>query len=144
MNIAFVGDRPSSPPTAVPGPGVGALIFASVFLACVAGAVATGKLPFVVLIAYLIGSCVAYLAYFLDKAAALKGQWRTPESTLHLFSLVGGWPGAMLAQRTLRHKTQKQSFQLAYWATVVLNCAALGWLLSPTGTRIVKSVVGVA
>ena len=119
------------------------MIFASVFLAFVAGAVATGKLPLVVLIAYLIGSSVAYLAYVFDKAAALKGQCRTPESTLHLFSLVGGWPGAMLAQRTLRHKTQRQSFQWTYWATIVLNCAALGWLLSPTGMRIVKSVVGV-
>jgi len=144
VNIAFVDDRRSSPPTTVPGPGVAALIFASVFLAFVAGAVAVGKLPFVVLIAYLIGSCVAYLAYVFDKAAALKGQWRTPESTLHFFSLAGGWPGAMLAQRTLRHKTQKQSFQVTYWATVVLNCAALGWLLSPTGMRVVKSFVGVA
>ena len=145
VNIAFVGDRPSSsPPTTAPGPGVVALSFAFVFLAFVAGAVAAGKLPFLVLVAYLTGSCVAYLAYVFDKAAALKGQWRTPESTLHLFSLAGGWPGAMFAQRTLRHKTQKQSFQLAYWATVVLNCAALGWLLSPTGMRIVKSVVGVA
>ena len=143
VNIAFVGDRPSSPPTTVPGPGVGALIFASVFLAFVAGAVAAGKLPFVVLIAYLIGSCVAYLTYVFDKASALKGQWRTPESTLHVFSLVGGWPGAMLAQRTLRHKTQKQSFQRTFWATVVLNCAALVWLLSPTGMRILKSFLAV-
>jgi uncharacterized membrane protein YsdA (DUF1294 family)/cold shock CspA family protein len=144
VNIAFVGDRPSpSPPTTASGPGVVALTFAFVFLAFVAGAVAAGKLPFLVLVAYLTASCVAYLAYVFDKAAALKGQWRTPESTLHLFSLAGGWPGAMFAQRTLRHKTQKQSFQLAYWATVVLNCAALGWLLSPTGMRIVKSVVGV-
>lgn len=120
------------------------MIFAAVFLAFVAGTVATGKLPFVVLIAYLIGSCVAYLAYVFDKAASLKGQWRTSENSLHLFSLVGGWPGAMLAQRTLRHKTQKQSFQVTYWATVVLNCAALGWLLSPTGMRTVKSFVGIA
>ena len=145
VNIAFVGDRPSSPaPATAPGPGVVALSFAFVFLAFVAGAVTVGKLPFLVLIAYLLGSCVAYLAYVFDKAAALKGQWRTPESTLHLFSLVGGWPGAMLAQRTLRHKTQKQSFQVVYWVTVVVNCAGLGWLLSPLGMRIVKSVVGVA
>jgi len=144
LNIAFIGDRPSSPPIIAPGPGVGALIFAAVFLLFVAGMVATGKLPFVVLIVYLVGSCVAFLAYVFDKAASLKGQWRTPESTLHLFSLVGGWPGAMLAQRTLRHKTQKRSFQVTYWATVVLNCAALGWLLSPTGMRTVRPFVGVA
>ena len=116
--------------------------FAVVFLVFVAGAVAVGKLPFLVLIAYLVGSCVAYLAYAFDKAAALKGRWRTPESTLQLLSLVGGWPGAMFAQRTFRHKTQKQSFQVAYWVTVVMNCAGLAWLLSPSGMRIMKSVVG--
>lgn len=144
LNIAFVGDRPSSLPKTAPGPGIGAFTLAAAFLAFVAGAVALGKLPFVVLIAYFLASCVAYVAYFLDKAASLKGHWRTPESTLHFFSVVGGWPGAMLAQRTLRHKTQKQSFQVTYWVTVVLNCAALGWLLSPTGLRTVKSFLGVA
>lgn len=144
-NVAFVVDRRSiSPPTVVPGPGIVALSFAIIFLVFVAGAVATGRLPFQVFIAYLAGSCVAYLAYAFDKAAALKGQWRTPESTLHLFSLLGGWPGAMLAQKTLRHKTQKQSFQFAYWATVALNCAALGWLFSPSGRRLINFVVGAA
>ena len=117
---------------------------AATFLAFVVGAVASGRLPFVVLIAYFLASCVAYVAYFFDKAASLKGRWRTPESTLHFFSVVGGWPGAMLAQRTLRHKTQKQSFQVTYWVTVVLNCAVLGCLLSPTGVRIVKSFVSFA
>jgi uncharacterized membrane protein YsdA (DUF1294 family) len=120
------------------------LTLAATCFAFVVGAVATGKLPMVVLIAYSLASCVAYLAYFFDKAASLKGHWRTPESTLHLFSVLGGWPGAMLAQRTLRHKTQKKSFQVTYWVTVVLNCAALGWLLSPTGMRAVKSFVGIA
>ena len=139
VNVAFVDHRPSSPPTAAPGPGVGALAFAVIFLAFVAMMVAIGKLHFVLLVAYLVGSCVAYIAYAFDKSASLKGEWRTPESSLHLFSLVGGWPGAMLAQRTLRHKTQKLSFQVVYWATVVLNCAAFGWLLSPIGTRTVSS-----
>jgi uncharacterized membrane protein YsdA (DUF1294 family)/cold shock CspA family protein len=141
VNIAFVGDQPFSPPTIRPGPGVGALIFSAVFLAIVAGTVAAGRLPLVVLLAYLVASFVAYFAYFFDKAASLDGQRRTPESTLHFFSLVGGWPGAMLAQRTLRHKTQKKSFQAMYWATVILNCAALAWLLSPGGLRTVMSLV---
>ena len=145
VNIAFVRDRSLPPPrTTAPGPGVVALSFAFFFLAFVTGAVVTGKLPFPVLFAYLTGSCVTYLAYTFDKAAALQGKWRTSERALHFLSLVGGWPGAMLAQATLRHKTQKQSFRLAYWVTVVLNCAALAWLLSPTGMRIVKSVVGAA
>lgn len=145
VNIAFVRHRSLSPPrTTAPGPGFVALSFAFVFLVFVAGVVVAGKLPFPVLFAYLTGSCVTYLAYTFDKAAALQGKWRTSERALHFLSLVGGWPGAMLAQATLRHKTQKQSFRLAYWVTVVLNCAALAWLLSPTGMRIVKSVVGAA
>ena len=56
----------------------------------------------------------------------------------------GRGPGAPRAQRTLRHKTQRRSFQVVYWVTVMLNCAALGWLLSPTGLRSVKSFLGVA
>ena len=143
-NIAFVGDRAIPPPKTAPGPGAGALSFAAVFLVFVTAMVATGKLPFMVLVAYLIASCVTYLAYVFDKAASLKGQWRTPESTLHFFSLVGGWPGAMFAQRRLRHKTQKQSFQVTYWATVLFNCLVLGVLLSPGGMRTVKLLAGVA
>lgn len=141
VDIAFIGDRRTPPPRTLPG--VGAIAWAATFLIFVAGAVAAGKLPFVVLQAYFLASGVTYLAYFLDKAAAIKGRWRTAESTLHLFSLVCGWPGAMLAQRTLRHKTQKQSFQVTYWITVVLNCSALVWLLSPSGMSTVSSLAGI-
>lgn len=144
VDIAFVGDRPTPPAKAAPGPGIGALIFASTFLAFLIEADYSGSLPFAVPIVYALASCVAYLAYYFDKAAALEGNWRTPESTLHFFGLVGGWPGAMLAQKMLRHKTQKKSFQIVYWVTVVLNCAALGWLLSPTGMHTVNSFVGAA
>lgn len=119
-------------------------MFTATFLAVMMGTVVTGKLPFVVLLIYFVASWVAFLAYFFDKAAALKGQRRTRENTLHLFSLVGGWPGAMFAQQTLRHKTQKRSFQVTYWVTVVLNCAAFGWLLSPPGMRAVNSLMGVS
>jgi uncharacterized membrane protein YsdA (DUF1294 family)/cold shock CspA family protein len=143
VNIAFVGDRPISPSTTAPGPGVGALIFAAVFLVFVAVAVGAGELSFLVLIAYVLASCAAYLAYIFDKAASLNERRRTRENTLHLLSLLGGWPGAMLAQRTIRHKTQKQSFQVTYWATVVLNCAALGWLLLPGGMRMARSLLSV-
>jgi uncharacterized membrane protein YsdA (DUF1294 family)/cold shock CspA family protein len=144
VNIAFVGDRAVSPSTTAPGPGALALSFAAVFLAFVAWMAAAGKLPLVVLAAYVIGSGVAYVAYVLDKAASLKGRRRTPESTLHLFGLLGGWPGAMLAQRAHRHKTKKLSFQVMFWVTVALNCAALGWLLSPAGKRALKFFAGFA
>jgi uncharacterized membrane protein YsdA (DUF1294 family) len=55
---------------------------------------------------------------------------RTRERTLHLIDLLGGWPGGLLAQDRLRHKTRKATFQLVFWATVAIHCALLGWLLS--------------
>jgi uncharacterized membrane protein YsdA (DUF1294 family)/cold shock CspA family protein len=144
VNIAFVGDRSSVRASTGSGSGIGALSFTVLFLAFVVGTVAIGRVPLVVLFAYFLVSCATYLAYFLDKAAAQNGRWRTPESTLHLFSLLGGWPGALFAQRIFRHKTQKQSFRATYWVTVALNCVAFGWLLSPAGLRTVKSLLDIA
>jgi uncharacterized membrane protein YsdA (DUF1294 family)/cold shock CspA family protein len=74
-----------------------------------------------ILLAYIALSVIAFIVYVLDKSAAMSGRWRTAEQTLHLFSLVGGWPGALLAQQLLRHKTSKTSFVYAFWLTVLLN-----------------------
>lgn len=79
--------------------------------------------------------------YALDKSAAKAGSFRTQESTLHLLALVGGWPGAMIAQQTLRHKTKKQSFRAVFWMTVLLNCGAFAWLFTLNGTVSLKSFI---
>lgn len=68
-------------------------------------------------------SVIAFTAYYFDKRAARHGRWRIEERTLHILALFGGWPGALLAQQRFRHKTRKQSFQLTFWITVVLNVA---------------------
>ncbi|KQW94090.1 cold-shock protein [Massilia sp. Root418] len=73
-------------------------------------------------------SVVCFIFYAIDKSAARAGRWRTPESTLLLLGLCCGWPGAILAQQWLRHKTSKRSFQLAFWASVAINMAAFAWL----------------
>jgi uncharacterized membrane protein YsdA (DUF1294 family) len=88
---------------------------------------------------YLAASVLVFIAYAIDKSAAQNDQWRTKESTLHLFALVGGWPGALVAQRLFRHKTSKKSFQTVFWATVVLNCAGFGWLFSTQGAAMLQS-----
>ena len=85
--------------------------------------------PFLLLAAIAGLSLLAYFMYWLDKSAAQRGGQRTPESTLHLVSLAGGWPGALVAQQQFRHKTIKQSFQSVFWATVLLNVAAVAWLV---------------
>jgi uncharacterized membrane protein YsdA (DUF1294 family)/cold shock CspA family protein len=110
-------------------------LFACGVLGLIAIAVFAGRLPKAVLLAYLAASIVAFLAYALDKSKAQHGQWRIKESTLHLLALFGGWPGALAAQRLLRHKSAKSDFQRTFWLTVALNCGALGWLFSPAATR---------
>ncbi len=74
-------------------------------------------------------SVVALGFYLYDKGAAARGEQRTPENTLHLISLFGGWPGALIGQGLFRHKTSKASFQALFWLTVALNIVAI-WLLA--------------
>jgi uncharacterized membrane protein YsdA (DUF1294 family) len=65
----------------------------------------------------------------MDKSAAKNSQRRISENTLHLFSLLGGWPGAVFAQKTLHHKSKKVAFQTTFWIIVALNCLAISWLM---------------
>lgn len=89
-----------------------------------------GWLPLLLAGVYGLMSAVSWLMYFSDKRAAGRGDRRTPENSLHLADLLGGWPGALVAQQQFRHKTLKQPFQVMFWATVAANLAAAGWLVS--------------
>jgi uncharacterized membrane protein YsdA (DUF1294 family) len=60
-----------------------------------------------------------YRAYAVDKRRAEEREWRVPEARLHLLELLGGWPGAFLAQRRLRHKCSKRSDQVVFWLIVL-------------------------
>ena len=116
-------------------------VIAASFLIFVAGSVLASAIPVPILLFYLIFSAATFGAYALDKAAARKGAWRTNETTLHLLALIGGWPGALIAQSRLRHKSRKQPFRAVFWATVVMNCAAFIWLFTPEGARAWQLVV---
>jgi uncharacterized membrane protein YsdA (DUF1294 family) len=83
-----------------------------------------------VLGAYAALSATTFVVYGADKAAAEQGRRRTPERTLHLLALAGGWPGALAAQRVFRHKTRKQPFRAIFWCTVAANVLGVAWLLS--------------
>jgi uncharacterized membrane protein YsdA (DUF1294 family)/cold shock CspA family protein len=112
------------------------IVFALCFLGAVGASCLTGHLPAMIGIAYVMLSPVTFMAYALDKSAAQRDAWRTAESTLHLLGLVGGWPGGLIAQRLLRHKSKKGSFRAVFWVTVVLNCAALLWLHTENGRSV--------
>ena len=108
-----------------PAPWTAMRILAIPMFAAVYAAVAIRwGLSLPILFTYLGLSVVTMFAYAFDKSAAMSGRWRTAENTLHLLSLAGGWPGALLAQQLLRHKTNKQSFVFAFWVTVLLNVGA--------------------
>ena len=83
-----------------------------------------------ILVLYLAASAASIVVYAVDKSAARHGRWRARESTLHLLAVIGGWPGALVAQRLFRHKSRKPSFQAVFLLTVVLNCALLLWFWS--------------
>ncbi|TFZ08903.1 DUF1294 domain-containing protein [Ramlibacter humi] len=100
------------------------------YAAALGWAVVTKRWPWWVLPAAFGVSLLAFFAYRQDKHAAQRGRRRTPENTLHLWSLAGGWPGAWVAQQVLRHKSSKPGFLAAFWATAVLHCAAVGYWLA--------------
>jgi uncharacterized membrane protein YsdA (DUF1294 family)/cold shock CspA family protein len=138
--LAFARDRAmprSSPPTAVPS-----MIAAIGFFSFIGASVFVGKLPLLVLAIYLVSSLLAYAAYARDKSAAREGRRRTRESDLHLLALIGGWPGALLAQQTMRHKSKKEAFRNVFWLTVAANCAALVLILTLAGSNALRSILG--
>jgi uncharacterized membrane protein YsdA (DUF1294 family) len=92
-----------------------------------------GWIVWAALALYAGASLAAFVAYGLDKSAARANARRIPETTLHLIALVGGWPGALIAQRVFHHKSRKVSFQLGFWITVTLNCLALIWFVRTRG-----------
>ena len=93
----------------------------------------------------LVMSAFAFFAYRTDKRRAEAGRWRIPETTLHFAELLGGWPGAFLAQRKFRHKTAKTSFQVVFWAIVLAHEfvaveSVTGWRMSKAVVRLFKSL----
>jgi uncharacterized membrane protein YsdA (DUF1294 family)/cold shock CspA family protein len=141
-NVEFVAGRDHA---AAPGKsGTGSLVVSLIFLLFLLGLSFAGKLPLAVPGIYLGSSAAAFIAYALDKSAAQNGGWRIRENTLHLLSLAGGWPGALIAQQNLRHKSRKTSFLINYWITVLLNCGALGWALTDRGSIVLRSILSIA
>ena len=71
-------------------------------------------------------AAVNIAAYFLmwqDKQRAIHQQWRIPERTLLLLSLLGGFIGIHLGRQHFRHKTQRWYFSL------IVIISAILWLV---------------
>ena len=97
----------------------------SIFAGALAFFTLSGQLPSIIPIIYGAVSLLSLLFYSIDKSAAKKNKWRVSETKLHLLSLMGGWPGALLAQDIFKHKRSKPAFMRVYWITVVVNLILL-------------------
>lgn len=88
-------------------------------------------------------SLFAFCAMRRDKLCAVNGKWRTPEATLHLFELIGGWPGSYLAQRIYRHKISKTGYQICFWLIVVLyQLVALDYMRGWPWLKALRAAIG--
>ncbi len=117
------------------------IIFSCIYLSIVAVSMLLFTSSQALFVAYIVMSILTFALYAKDKRAAIKGQWRTKESTLHLFSLLGGWPGALLAQAKLRHKTQKQPFKAILWMSIIGNISAFLWALTAQGQAVLQPIL---
>ena len=68
---------------------------------------------------------VTFIAYGVDKRAAVNGQWRVPEANLHTLEFLGGWIGAFIAQKFFHHKNKKKSYQIMFWLMLFLQGTAV-------------------
>ena len=139
IKATLTGDR--LPEKAKRSNGLLSIVVAVCFLIIVGISVLSARIPLHILALYVAASLLTFIMYAWDKSAARSGEWRTQESTLHLMSLAGGWPGALIAQQKLRHKTKKQSFRLVFWVTVLLNCGAFAWLFTQNGAARLQSLI---
>jgi uncharacterized membrane protein YsdA (DUF1294 family) len=72
---------------------------------------------------------VTFTLYAFDKRRAVRGGGRVAEAQLLALDALGGWPGGLLAQQTLRHKNAKASYQVTFWFIVLAHQAAAVWWL---------------
>ncbi len=85
------------------------------------------KSMFAILGWYAFISIVTFGVYALDKWMAAGEGRRVPEKLLHTLEALGGWPGALIAMRAVRHKSRKKWFVLICWLIAAAHIA--GWLL---------------
>lgn len=137
--VSIDGNQASRSARAAGGMLTHAVALGFLLIVVIAGLLSLIPLPLAMF--YLLVSAVTFATYALDKSAAKRGARRTPENTLHLLSLAGGWPGALIAQRRLRHKSRKQPFRTLFWITMLLNCAALAWLSTPQGAGMLDQLI---
>ena len=71
----------------------------------------------------------AVLIMFADKRFAKRGRERVPEKVLFITAIAGGSPGIWAGMYLFRHKTKHRSFVIGIPAILILQTAAVIYLL---------------
>lgn len=101
------------------------VIFGLGFLAVLSITILLLKLSWLILGWYVLIGLITFGVYAKDKSSAKNNGWRTPENTLHTLAIFGGWVGASVAHKMLKHKSSKTSFRQIFYATIVINMILL-------------------
>lgn len=71
----------------------------------------------------------AFIAFYRDKQKAIRGEYRTQELDLLLFSIAGGPFGSLYAMYQVRHKTKHLKFKLLVPLFCLLWSMAIAYYL---------------
>ena len=77
----------------------------------------------------LLVNAAAFFLMLADKIKAKKNLWRIKESTLMLWAAIGGSIGALAGMYTFRHKTLHRKFTIGIPAILILQIAAVIYIL---------------
>lgn len=77
-------------------------------------------------------SMVTFALFGIDKTLSKTDQTRIPESVLHLFTLMGGFPGQILGRIVFNHKTnfkRHPSFTIVLVISILIQVAIVVFVL---------------
>ncbi len=87
--------------------------------------IGAGRFPWVVLAGLVLVNIATFFLYWRDQHVQTEGGAPWPVEHLHAAAVLGGWPAAWLAQRSLGHRLEERRFQQVFVACAALNVAAL-------------------
>ncbi|MBQ8184923.1 MAG: DUF1294 domain-containing protein [Lachnospiraceae bacterium] len=85
------------------------------------------KFHYILVVYILILNLAGFFSMGIDKQRARKGQWRIPEKTLFLLSLLGGSLGSLLGMYTFRHKTKHWYFRYGFPLILLAQLVLIGY-----------------
>ena len=82
-----------------------------------------------IIVSYLVMMNAVGLAVMgLDKKKAIKNEWRIPEKTLFLVSIIGGSVGTLVGMYLFRHKTKHWYFVVGM-PLILIAHVVVGWFV---------------